>query len=138
MKNNIDVDKLNELLKVKTIKQAAVHLSLPYHVVYSFCKKKGYKSLVKKHGPENKTEQYIDEVVNCYLDGMSQADIAEKLGLSRRTIAVLVKKGAHHMRTRSEAAKLRDAKLSPDQLKERARAANAVRHAMGIIKTFSF
>lgn len=139
MKFNIDVNEITELLKTSTMKQAAVHLSIPYSSVHSFCKKRGLKSAVaSKRGRQNTTEQHIDEVVKLYLDGMSQPQIAKKLGISQPTVASLVKKASHHLRTRSESAKLRDSQLDEEQRKKRAAAANAVRHAMGILNLFSF
>jgi transposase len=136
LKFKINADKLSELLKTMTLKQAALHLQIPYSSIYSFCKKRGIKSDMPSR--RSKSAEYKMEVISCYLSGMSQMQIAKKFGLSQTTIAVLLKKHSQNLRTKSEAAKLRDSKMTPDQLRERAAAANAVRHAMAIINTFSF
>lgn len=139
MKKDIDVEQVKDILKTKTLKQAALHLSVTYHALYTFCKKNNLKSqVVCKRGKKNESEKYIDDVIKCYLEGMSQAQIAQKLGVSQPTVAALIKKGAHHLRTRSEAARLRDSQKDADQLKQQAAAANAVRHAMGILNLFHY
>jgi transposase len=134
---NIDLIQLVKILKSKTIKEAAVHLGVSYGSLYYFCKKNSLKSsMPSKGGRPSTTEQYVEEVVNDYLAGMSQQQIAKKFGIAKGTVQRIVKLAAHHMRTRSEAARLRDARKTDDELKQQAAAANAVRMAMGIINRF--
>ncbi len=139
MKKDIDVENVKKLLQTKTLKQSALHLSVTYHSLYTFCKKNGLKSSVEsKRGKKNETDKYIDDVVKHYFEGMSQAQIARKLGICQMTVHNILKKASRHLRTRSEAARLRDSKKDEDFIKRQGAAANAVRHAMGILNMFQF
>lgn len=136
MRFDLDVEKISQMIQTKTLKQTALHLCVPYYVLYNFCKKNNLKSSVTKRGRENKTEKYIDDVVKYYLEGMSQAEIAKKIGVCQKTVHDLIKKSAFHLRTRSEAAKQREAQKSLTDRQKQAAAANAVRHAMSIVNFF--
>lgn len=138
MRYNIQIDLVSELLKTKTIKQAALHLKIPYNSLYNFCKRNELKSSIpSKGGRKNESDKHIDEVVKMYLAGDSQMQIAKKIGICQVTVHNIIKKTSHHMRTKSEAARLRDAKKTDNELQQRAAAANAVRIAMGIMNRFS-
>ena len=135
---NIQIDLVGELLKTKTVKQAALHLKIPYNSLYNFCKRNELKSSIpSKGGRKNESDKHIDAVVKMYLAGDSQMQIAKALGICQVTVHNIIKKTAHHMRTKSEAARLRDAKKTDSELQQRAAAANAVRIAMGIMNRFS-
>lgn len=137
MKYSIEIDIVIELLKTKTVKQAALHLQIPYNVLYNFCRRNELKSSVpSKAGRRNESDQHIDEIVKMYLAGASQMQIAKKIGICQVTVHNIIKKTSHHMRTKSEAARLRDANKTEDELRQRAAAANAVRMAMGVMNRF--
>lgn len=139
MAKKIDLILVVENLKSKTIKQAAVHLGIPYNTLYYFCQKNHLKSSIpSKGGRQATTDQYVDDVVKDYLAGMSQSQIAKKYGIAQGTVHKIIKATAHHMRTRSEAARLREAEKGVDEQKRQAAAANAVRHALAIIGRFSW
>ena len=133
----IDYNLVIELIKTKTIKQTALHLKVSYSTLYDFCRRNNLKSsVISKLGRKPHTDQHIDAIIKCYFEGMSQNEIAKKVGVCQMTVHNIIKKTSHHMRTKSEAARLRDANKTPEELKRRAAAANAVRMAMGIINRF--
>jgi DNA-binding NarL/FixJ family response regulator len=136
---NINIEALKELLKTKNMKQAALHLCVPYSSLHDFCSKNGIKrDSPSKRGRESKAENHIDEIISLYAQGYTQIKIAEKLGLSKTTINTILNKAKHHMRTRSESCKLRDAEKGEEKLKQQAAMANAVRRAMGVLNIFNF
>lgn len=138
MTNKIDFDLVSELIKTKSLKQIAVQLGVSYNRLYNFCQRNNLKSSVKsKVGRKFESEEHIDEVVKYYLQGMSQPQIAKKIGVCQKTVHNIIKKAAHHLRTRSESAKLREEAKGIDLQRKQAAAANAVRHAIGILNMFS-
>lgn len=139
LKHNINIEEVKDLLKVKTVKQAALHLKVPYNSLYNFCKKNALKSAVpSKAGRKSEIDQHLDEIIKLYAEGKSQAQIASRLGVCQVTIHNVLKKVSHRIRTQSEAARLRDSHHTEEELKHRAAMANAVRHAMGIVGIFNF
>ncbi|MBL0320468.1 MAG: hypothetical protein IPP74_14430 [Alphaproteobacteria bacterium] len=139
MSKKIDIGILRKALVKMTIKQAALYFKIPYSTLYKVCAENNLKSgVLVKRGPPSLSDGHIEDIIKSYLEGMSQEKIAAKTGLCQKTVSNVIRKSAHHLRTRSDAAKLREKEKGIDLQKQQAAAANAVRHAMNVIKLFSW
>lgn len=78
-------------------------------------------------GAESRKRKYdvlSEIIVPRYLAGEPSTKLSEEFGIARSVIRRIVKDGGHHWRTPSENARMRAARMSPEERKANARAAH--------------
>ena len=131
--------KIEELLETKSMYDISKELSIPYKKIYHFCSKNNLNVKVKtKPGRKSKMKRHFDQILEDYVNGMSQASIAKKIGISRDAVNKIIKLSATETRSQSESAKMRESHKTEEERDSQTIGARAVRHAMSILAKFTW